>query len=125
MTERVSIMLFSVVNGDPIRRRSLTDLLLSLYPGSIIYELSESADVVSRLCKHAVDAVIWELTDNDPRELYHLDLLRKQHKDALILLCAEDDSLLDEAMWNGASMYFIKPLLPEQIAAALGAVRKA
>ena len=41
------------------------------------------------------------------------------------LICAEDDTLLDDAMWNGASMYFIKPLLPEQIQAALGTKQKA
>lgn len=118
-------MLFSVVNRDPRRRRILTNSLLSLYPGCIVYELEELLDLVFCLREHAVEAVIWELADNDSQDLSHLHRIRVQHPEILFLVCAEDDTLLDEAMWNGASKYFINPLLPEQIAEAMDTRKKA
>ena len=123
--EKVSTMIFSVVNKDSKIRRNLTDLLLPIYRGCTIYELEEPMDVVSYLREHTVDAVIWELTGNDSQDLSYLNIIRTQHQGTRILICADDDTLLDEAMWNGASMYFINPLLPEQIVAALGTKKKA
>ena len=55
-------MIFSVVNKNSGTRRNLTNLLLSIYPGCVVYELQEPVDVVSCLRDHKVDAVIWELT---------------------------------------------------------------
>lgn len=118
-------MIFSVVNKDSKNRRNLTELLLSIYPGCVVYELAEPADVASCIREHSVDAVIWELRENDPQDLCHLNSLRTQYQEMPFLICANDDALLDDAMWNGASMYFIKPLLPEQILAALGTKKTA
>ena len=118
-------MIFSVVNKDSKNRRNLTDLLLSTYPGCVIYELEEPMDIAPCLRAHSVDAVIWELTGSDSQDLRHLDRLRTQHQGALLLICADDDTLLEEAMWHGASMYFINPLLPEQIQTVLGTQKKA
>lgn len=118
-------MVFSVVNKDSRSRRKLTDLLLSIYPGCVVYELEELTGLMSCLRKHTVDAVIWELTGNNLQDLSHLNNITAQHQGTLYLICADDDTMLDEAMWNGASMYFIKPLLPEQIVAALGTRKKA
>ena len=118
-------MLFSVVNRDSTGRRNLTNLLLSLYPGCIVYELEAPEDIVPCLRKHNVDAVFWELTENHSQDLSHLNMIKTRHPKMNFLICAEDDTLLDDAMWNGASMYFIKPLLPEQIQAALGTKQKA
>ena len=112
-------MVFSVVNRNKKNRRSLTDLLLSTYPGCVVYELNEPADVVSCLRAHTADAVIWDLEKNDSQDLKHLNTVASQYQRTLFLICADDDTLLEEAMWNGASMYFIKPVLPEQIAAVL------
>ena len=118
-------MMFSVVNKDPNNRRNLTALLLSIYPGSVVYELEEVENVISCLREHTLDVVVWELTGNDSQNLSHLNTIRTQHQKTLFLICADDDTLLDEAMWNGASMYFIKPLLPEHLQTALGAKQKA
>ena len=119
------MVVFSVVNKDSKNRRNLTELLLSIYPGCVVYELEEPMDVLSCLRAHTVDAVIWELTGNDSQNLSYLNIIRTQHHGTLFLICADDDTLLDEAMWNGASMYFIKPLLPEQIQTALGTKKEA
>ena len=117
-------MLFSVVNRDSKGRRNLTNLLLSLYPGCVVYELEEPGDILSCLREHTVDAVFWELTGNDSQDMGLLNVIRTQHQGTLLGICANDDTLLDEAMWNGASMFFIKPLLPEQITTALGTLKK-
>ena len=118
-------MLFSVVARDSKERRNLTNLLLSLYPGCVVYELEEPVDIASCLREHALDAVFWELTRNDSQDLSYLNRIKIKHPDMYFLVCSEDDTLLDEAMWNGANMYCIKPLLPEQIQTALGTRRKA
>lgn len=118
-------MIFSVVNQDPKNRRTLTDLLLSIYPGCVVYELEEPEGIVPCLREHTVDAVIWELTEQDSQDLSHLNMISSRNPGTHFLICAETDALLDDAMWNGASMYFIKPLLPEQILEALGPTKKA
>lgn len=117
-------MVFSVVNKDSKNRRTLTQLLLSLYPGCVVHELEEYKDVVSCLREHTVDVVFWELTGNDSQDIGRLNRIRTQHQGTLFGICANDDSLLDDAMWNGANMYFVKPLLPEQITTALGTLKK-
>ena len=113
-------MMFSVVNRDSKNRRILTNLLLSTYPGCIVYELEKPADVVPYLRDHTMDAIIWELTEHDSQDLEHLNMIKAQQEGTFILICAEDDTFLDDAMWNGATMYLMKPLLPEQIMTALG-----
>lgn len=118
-------MIFTVVNQDPKNRRNLTELLLNTYPGCVVYELQKVADVAPCLREHAVDAVLWELAESESQDLRHLHSMRAQHEGTHFLICADDDTFLEEAMWNGASMYFIKPLLPQQIAAALGTLQKA
>lgn len=118
------MMVFSVVNKDSKNRRTLTQLLLSLYPGCIVYELEECKDVLSCLREHTIDVVLWEFSGNDSQDMGLLNVIRTQHQGTLLGICANDDTLLDEAMWNGASMFFIKPLLPEQITTALGTLKK-
>jgi AmiR/NasT family two-component response regulator len=71
-----------------------------------------------------VDAVIWDLSENPAQDLSPLNMITEQHQGTLFLICAKDDTLLDEAMWNGASMYFVKPLLPEQLQTALDTIKK-
>ena len=121
----VSIMVFSVMNKYSNNRRNLTNLLLSIYPGSVVYEHEKPAEVISCLREHTVDAAIWELTGNDSQDLSYLNTIKTQNQGTKFLICAEDDALLDEAMWNGASMYLIKPVMPEQIQAALDTNKKA
>lgn len=118
-------MIFSVIHKDSRNRRNLTNLLLSAYPGCVIYELKEPADVVSCLREHTVDAVIWELTENNPQDLKQLNIIKAQNESTLFIICAEDDTFLDDAMWNGASIYLTKPLLPEQIVAAMETAKEA
>lgn len=117
-------MVFSVINKDSKSRRNLTDLLLSMYPGSVVHELKEILNVISCLREHRIDAVIWDLSENPAQDLSPLNMITQLHQGTLFFICAEDDTLLDEAMWNGASMYFVKPLLPEQLRTALEAIKK-
>lgn len=117
-------MVFSVINKESKSRRKLTDLLLSVYPGCVIYELEEPKDVLSCLLEHTLDAVFWEISDEDSQDLHYLNKIRELDQGTLIFICAEDDDLLEDAMWNGASMYFVKPMLPDQLVAAITAKEK-
>ena len=108
-----------MINKESKNRRKLTALLLSVCPGCVVYELEEPRDVLSCLLEHTVDAVFWDLAEEGSQDLGYLNRIREQDQSTLIFICAEDDALLEDAMWNGASMYFVKPLLPDQIAASL------
>lgn len=112
-------MIFAAVHKKPAERRKLTDLLLSLYPGCIIYEFAEPVDVLFCMRTHNLDFVFLMLSENNPQDMFIVSQIRKENGRLPLLICAEDDSLLEEAMWNGASNYFVQPLQPEQIRSAL------
>lgn len=112
-------MIFAAVHKNAEERRNLTALLLSLYPGCIIYEFAEPMDVLYCMRTHNLDFVFLMLSGYNPQDMYILSQIRKESPGLPVVICAEDDSIMEEAMWNGASNYLIKPLQPEQIRSAL------
>lgn len=108
-------MIFAVINSCPEERRHLTDLLLSLYPGSIIYEFAQASELLPYMRTHSLEAVFMELTTEKSADIEALDKIRNLKPGLPVMIFAEDDSMLEEAMWNGATNYCIKPVFPELI----------
>lgn len=113
------LLIFAAVHKNAEERRKLTALLLSLYPGCIIYEYAQPVDVLVCMRNHRLDAVFLILSGKSAEDMCVLTQIRKKDPNIPVLICAEDDALLEEAMWNGASNYFVTPLQPEQIRTAL------
>lgn len=112
-------LIFAAAHQNAEERRKLTDLLLKLFPGGIIYEFADSVDILSCIRNHKLDAIFLMSSEKSTQDMQILIQIRKKDPNIPVLFCAADDSLLEEAMWNGASNYFILPLQPEQIWSAL------
>lgn len=117
--KKVNGVHFAAVNEDSRQLRMLTDMLLELYPGGVIYEFSNPTDVLACIRTHRLNAVFLELAEANAQGMHLLSQIRKLDVHVPVIISAEDDGLLEEAMWNGASCYFVKPVMPEQLLAAV------
>ena len=105
-------MVVAAVYNNPMECRKLTDLLLTVYPGGIIYEFSDFEEAVVCMHTRKLDAVFLEMNDHN---LEPLCQIRQQNLSVPVYAWADNDSLLEEAMWNGASGFLVNPILPEQL----------
>lgn len=106
-----SVVVAAVYNN-PIECRKLTDLLLTVYPGGVIYEFADFEEAMFCMQTHKLDAIFLELND---RNLEPLCQIRQHSLSVPVIAWADNDSLLEEAMWNGASSFLVNPMLPEQL----------
>lgn len=112
-------MNFGIVNENPAELRKLTAMLISEFPGLVVYEFTSPADIIEHLKSHRLNAVFLDSQINGSGALGLLKMIRDINARLPVMICAEDDSLLDDAMWIGASAYLIKPLDPKEIKEAL------
>lgn len=112
-------MNFGVVNENSTELRKMTDTLLSLYPGGVVYEYTKPNEILIQIRSGILNAVFLELKAKNTQGPELVRKIRSINANIPVVVSAEDDSLLEETMWNGASSFFVKPLLPEQIKSAL------
>ena len=105
-------MVVAAVYNNPVECRKLTDLLLTVHPGGIIYEFADFKEAMFCMQTHKLDAVFLEMNDQN---LEPLCQIRQQSVSVPVIAWADNDSLLEEAMWNGASGFLVNPILPEQL----------
>ena len=98
----------------------LTRLLVSMFPGSTIYQHTDLLHVTHDVLNHRVDAVLLEVK---PENTSSLDLMRNLHKQKPglpVFIVSETDSFHEEAVAAGAKGYFV---LPESEKCLLEAIR--
>lgn len=93
--------------------------MLSAFPGSVIYELSDPTQAKECIHSHEIDAVFieTEMERTDAMEL--LDGLKSLSKDVRVFMMADDDAFMLDAVWNDASGYLLRPLTAEELRMAV------
>ena len=87
----------------------LTQLLLSAFPGSTIYQHTEMRRVTHDIWNNKGDAVV---LDAAPDPVYSLDfmrMLRRQKPSVPVFMIAKAEDFREEAMDAGADGYFVLP----------------
>ena len=87
----------------------LTQLLLSTFPGSTIYQHTELCRVPHDVLTHKVDAVLLDAKLDKSNGLDFVRMLRKQKINAPVFITAKAENFREAAMDAGADGYFVLP----------------
>lgn len=102
----------------------LTQLLISLYPGSTIYQHTNPLRVPHDVLTNKVDAVFLETEMDKTNGLDFVQMLRRQKADLPVFIISQTEDLRKEAGAAGANDYFVQPVTGQQLMAAIGSVKK-
>ena len=97
----------------------LTQLLLSAFPGSTIYQHAELYRVPHDVLNNRVDAVLLDAEMGKSNGLDFVRMLRKQKTNVPVFMIAKADDFREEALDAGADGYFVLPDSEELLLAAI------
>lgn len=97
----------------------LTQLLLSAFPGSTIYQHAELYRVPHDILNNRVDAVLLDAELDNPNGLDFVRMLRKQKTNVSVFMIAKAEDFREEALDAGADGYFVLPNSEELLLAAI------
>ena len=109
-------MTFVTVDSCRAQLERLTQLLVSSFPGSTIYQHTDLARVPHDVSCHRVDAVFLEATSGKLDLLQHL---RRQTPTLPVFILSNTDQLQQEAVNAGADGYFVLPDGEQQLLDAI------
>lgn len=108
-------MTFVVADNDPVRMRGFTQLLLSVYPNSVIHEYVDPMLSASFILDHPVDAVFAETRMGRVDGVTLLHVLRVNRPTLPIFLLSDDESCREAAMAERTSGYLLRPVKAEDL----------
>lgn len=97
----------------------LTQLLLSAFPGSTIYQHAELYRVPHDILNNRVDAVLLDAELDNPNGLDFVRMLRKQKTNVPVFMIAKAEDFREEALDAGADGYFVLPNSEELLLTAI------
>ena len=87
----------------------LTQLLLSAFPGSTIYQHAELCRVPHDVLNNKVDAVLLDAEMDKSNSLDFVRMLRKQKTNVPVFMIAKAEGFCEEAMDAGSDGCFVLP----------------
>ena len=111
------------VTGDSYRSQleRLTQLLVSAFPGSTVYQHTDLNRVPRDVLNHKVDAVLLEAKTGKTSGLDFMRMLRRHKPDVPVFIIAKTEDFREEAEAAGANGCFV---LPEGERQLLDAIRR-
>ena len=103
-------MTFVVTDDNRDRMNDFTKLLLSTFPGSILYLYTKPKDVMLCLRDHQVDAIFIEASIKEMENAQFLFELRERNNELPAFILADNDEFKDNAIQNNADGYLIRPV---------------
>ncbi len=99
------------VTADRCRARleRLTQILVSSFPGSTIYQHTDLLHVPHDVLNHKVNAVLLQAEIAKTNGMDLVQKLRRQKPDLLLFIISEDYDLYARAIEVGANGYFVLP----------------
>ena len=116
-------MIFVTACNCRVRLARLTQLLLSAFPGSTIYQHTELCRVPHDVLNNKVDAVLLDEEVDKANGLDFVKMLRKQKTTVPVFIIAEAEDFREEAMDAGADGYFVLPGSEELLSDAIQSAR--
>ena len=109
------------VTADSCRSQleGLTQLLVSVFPGSTIYQHTELCRVPHDVLNNRVDAVFLETEIDKTNGLNFVKMLRRQKSDIPVFIISQTEELREEAAEAGANDYFVQPITEQQLLEAM------
>ena len=112
-------MTFVTVDSCRSQLEGLTQLLVSVFPGSTIYQHTELCRVPHDVLNNRVDAVFLETEIDKTNGLNFVKMLRRQKSDIPVFIISKTEALRAEAAEAGANDYFVQPVTEQQLRDAM------
>ena len=108
-------MTFIVTDDNRDRMNNFIQVLLSIFPGSVLYLYTEPMEVIGCLREHQVDAVFIEGVMGEKAGIQFLFELRERYPDIPAFILADNDEYEVDALWNDATGYLIRPISEDDL----------
>ena len=101
----------------------LTQLLVSAFPGSTIYQHTDLCRVPHDVLNNKVDAVFLETEVDEANSLDFVRMLHRQKSSLPVFIISQAENLREEAAEAGVSDYFVQPVTEQQLRDAIQSVK--
>ena len=101
----------------------LTQLLVSVFPGSTVYQHTDLCRVPHDILNNKVNAVFLETEVDESNSLDFVRMLRRQKKSLPVFIISQTEDLREEAAKVGVNDYFVQPVTEQQLRDAIQSVK--
>ena len=116
-------MIFVTADSCRSQLERLTQLLVSAFPGSTVYQHTDLCRVPHDVLNHKVDAIFLETEVDKTNSLDFVRMLRRQKKSLPVFIISQTEDLREEAAKAGANDYFVQPVTEQQLRDAIRSVK--
>ena len=116
-------MIFVTADSCRAQLEGLTRLLVSVFPGSTIYQHTDLCRVPHDVWNNNVDAVFLEAGMDKANGLDFVQMLRRQKANLPVFVISQTEDLREEAAEAGANDYFVQPVTEQQLRNAIRSVK--
>ena len=116
-------MIFVTADSCRTQLERLTQLLVSAFPGSTVYQHTDLCRVPHDILNNKVDAVFLETEVDESNSLDFVRMLRRQKKSLPVFIISQTEDLREEAAKGGVNDYFVQPVTEQQLRDAIQSVK--
>ena len=116
-------MIFVTADSCRIQLERLTQLLVSAFPGSTIYQHTDLCRVPHDVLNNNVDAVFLVAEMDETNGLDFAQMLHRQKSNLPVFIISKTEDLREEAAEAGATDYFVQPVTEQQLRDAIRSVK--
>lgn len=116
-------MIFVTADSCRTQLERLTQLLVSAFPGSTVYQHTDLCRVPHDILNNKVDAVFLETEVDESNSLDFVRMLRRQKKSLPVFIISQAENLREEAAKVGVNDYFVQPVTEQQLRDAIQSVK--
>lgn len=117
-------MVFVTAGSCRPQLESLTQLLVSAFQGSTIYQHADPFRLLHDVMNHKVDAVFLGLAEKDTtNNLAFVQMLHRQKPDIPVFIVSDTEDLCEEVSAVGANGYFVWPVGEQKLWDAMLSVK--
>ena len=116
-------MIFVTADSCRSQLERLTQLLVSAFPGSTVYQHTDLCRVPHDILNNKVDAVFLETEVDESNSLDFVRMLRRQKKSLPVFIISQAENLREEAAEAGVNDYFVQPVSEQQLRDAIQSVK--
>ena len=119
----VKSLIFVTADSCRSQLERLTQLLVSAFPGSTVYQHTDLCRVPHDVLNHKVDAIFLETEVDESNSLDFVRMLRRQKKSLPVFIISQTEDLREEAAEVGVNDYFVQPVTEQQLRDAIQSVK--
>lgn len=116
-------MVFVTADRCRVQLERLTQLLISAFPGSTVYQHTDLCRVPHDVLNNKVDAVFLVTETDKTNGLDFVQMLRRQKSDLPVFIISRNEELCKEADEAGANDYLVQPVTEQQLRDAIRSVK--